>query len=188
VINNKTVIIFTTYRSGSTALGQLIGKNIRRIQPIPELLNPHDEDKIPVAQTILSSGQYVVTSIMPDHLKDYFDSFLYGLDTYNIKLTRKDQIARIVSLYVAVKLNKFQFFKKETIDPYTLPIDLELIDDQINLVKELDRLAEQTDIKYDATIDYEDIKPLLNTTSIRQFIKPDNWDELYSIVKKRYYI
>ena len=179
------ILIFANYRTGSTALGMLCSK-IKSIQNFPEVLDKNSQPQLYQAKQLIEENNCICVSIMPAEYKIFQNSFLNQIPSYKIHVTRKDKIAQITSLYISAKLAKFQCFKNEQVEPYVLPIDYNIIDGQINTIKNLNSIAEQTKINYNVTVNFEDIKPLLGQTDIKEFVKPENWNEIYSTVKERY--
>lgn len=181
---NGTVLIFANYRTGSTALGMLIS-GVKHMINFTEILDKHDQQLQQAEQLIENNGRFCA-SIMPGEYVVFRDSFLNHIQSYKIHLTRKNKIDQISSLYVSSQLAKFQCFKNEQIPSYSLTVDGDIIKAQIGIIKNLDSIAENTKINYNVTVDFEDIRPLLSHTDIKEFVKPSNFEEIQLAVEKQY--
>lgn len=182
---NKPILVFANYRTGSTVLGNYIART-KNILNFPELFNINSTNLLEKAQNTTTN---FMCSIMPDHLDQFQHSFLDNDNNYKIKLTRNDKIAQITSLYIAGQLHKYHCCIDDNIPPYYLSIDNNIIDMQINIINDGDRLSELFPIKYDITIDYSEIELYLhaNTYRLCKFVRPINWEEIYAEVSNRYY-
>lgn len=195
------VVIFSTPRTGSRLLGDLIeskfrtiGSNIR-FWSEPDKLDQTKIDSKPTDHNSLknfydyaiASNNYILKVHWCNFCKIYDKKIVDLNNAYLIRIKRKDIIAQLTSWYIARYRNIWRYTSSHNIKDlkYTDPISIEfdLLDHamlNLNLIKEL----ETVQLTFDLDLWYEDISSSDNFESLVT-PNPCNYQEIYETIRER---
>ena len=185
------VIIVANYRTGSTALADVIHNENNLAIFIEPTCGFNSEYKELRFNKYIDSGKTnYVLKIMPDQINDN-PRFIRILEdhprTFKIKLWREDLLQTIASYYIARMTNKWH---KKVSDPDILPeimaINMEIIDESIKKILHNEDLfmTELCDVKWNTIVKYEDIGLIENSIFI-PMEDPLNYKEIESTIATR---
>jgi LPS sulfotransferase NodH len=176
----KSVVIFASYRTGSTALCDFISKKYKLVN-FDEVFH----DMVPERTTrfLNYKGNYVI-KIMPDQLTEENNSLLKTIidNSFIIKLTRADVIKQIASFYICCETRKWHYKVPELTSNYKInvynndyPFDYIISNNQ-----QLKNLKYHCDLE----LTYEDLE--ITNTDYKIYNKPANYVELIEMVTEKY--
>ena len=167
----KSVVIFASYRTGSTALCDYISKKYK-LANFDEVF--HDNVPERTARFLDYKGNYVI-KIMPNQITDKYSSLLKKIvdDSFLIKLTRTDVIKQIASFYICCETDKWHYKVLELTSDY--PFDF---------IISINRQLENLGYCYDLSLAYEDLE--ITNTEYKIYNKPTNYIELLEMITKKY--
>jgi LPS sulfotransferase NodH len=181
---NKSVIIFSSYRTGSTALCDYFAKEYG--------LGNFDEvfhECVPIRtenfkKFIKSNGNFVI-KIMPDQINDSNIDFVNQLaaNSFLIKLSRKNIVKQITSLYLCYKTDQWHFKKTDNSQPYTVPINPEHFENTIEYILKNNSALDMFDYLYDLKLYYEDLATV--DTQYAVYHKPSNYQDLVNAIEEK---
>ena len=175
---NKTILVLASYRTGSTALCNLISKKTGLLN-CDELFHPEYDPKLYEQY----QNQNIVVKIMPDQVPTLYwkelikKSFVIGIS----RLPIQEQIA---SFYLAHR-TKHWHFKKSNNNEHDYTIDIERFDleDQIRYILKMNDIYQQQFVPHvTMEIKYETIKSELDESDYVTYIKPVNYKELLTTI------
>ena len=183
------VIIFGHYRSGTTALTSFI-ELIKQVENFGELLeedHPYgDRDQIK-AMELLKNNNFFVFNVKPRYYYRLPNCFLNNsIPNYKIKLNRENIIDQLTSLCVQVMDDRVGFDPRYPKPDYSLHINLDTIRRCIYSYLDFQDVHNNTTIKFDAEVTYDEIKPLLQYSNIKTAWRPQNYNEIYETVNNEY--
>lgn len=181
--DTKNVIVFSQYRSGSTALCDFLGKKFKLTNygEVFHINTPKKEkekylklfNNIPTIIKIPSSN---IDQIPIEVLTNIWNNSLI------IKLTRKNFLLQSISWYSANASNywtSFDIIKKD----YSIPILPRSITDKwIKTLHFQNHYVGSLKKRFDLEYYYEDLNLL--GSSLTKIIKPNNYDQVYNHVEK----
>lgn len=171
---NKTILVLASYRTGSTALCNLISKRTGLLN-CDELFHFIANPKLYEQY----QNQNIVVKIMPDQVPTLYwkelikKSFVIGIS----RLPIQEQIA---SYYLAHRTQHWHF-KKLNNNKHDYTIDIERFDleDQIRYILKMNAIYQQQFVPHvNMEIKYETIKSELDESDYVTYIKPVNYKEL----------
>jgi LPS sulfotransferase NodH len=182
---NKSVVIFTSYRTGSTALCDYISKKYK-LTNFDEVFHGMVPDR--TKRFLDYKGNYVI-KIMPDQITDRYGSFKYGSllkkivnESFIIKLTRADVVKQIASFYICCETDKWHYKVPELISDYK--INIHNTDYPFDYIMSNNRQLENLEYCYDLVLTYEDLE--ITNTDYKIYNKPTNYTELIEMITKKY--
>jgi hypothetical protein len=198
-ITRHPIIIFSTPRVGSTALSRYI----KNIAP-PDLLyfaEPDHRGDIAIQNflKIMDSTKKFILKVHLQHIQKYqpnTDYLLYDPEPFRIRIRRRDFIKQAVSLYITTVKNKrrdkeiWNAWKGGTAYDILLQETEPLPYTEAGIIKALQSVHRTTtelnnsDIKFDLDLYFEDIIPLINTTNFVEYPKPKNYQEILDTAYK----
>ena len=121
----QSVIIFSTYRSGSTAICDYIAtkynlKNYdENLYGTPYLRNEFQETNDP----------YIIKVIVDQLNDESYNKFIQPIieSSYLIRLKRNDVFSQIISWYIANQTRNFHYTVDSPVNDYTVEINLDLL-------------------------------------------------------------
>jgi LPS sulfotransferase NodH len=169
--NNKSIIILANYRTGSTALCNWLSKKFNLVN-LDEAFHPA------VRKPVVLNKQFII-KIMPDHMVP-LDFVNHLDDAYVIGLKRKSLIYQVSSFYISDKTRIWHYKKDNLCNDYTIDIDPLGIEDQIRYILKMTQLYDNSILKKDLEIYYEDIVQEISNSEYKIYPKPKNYNELLS--------
>jgi LPS sulfotransferase NodH len=178
---NKTILILTSYRTGSTALCDLVAKQNNLIN-CGELFHfVEDVDSYTAYQ-----NKNIVLKIMPDQIPHdkYWNDLINK--SYIIGLHRKRIDKQIASFYISHRTKKWHFEKKDSLlDNYQVEIDIFDLEDQIRYILKMNDIYDTYFKKFtQAVLSYEELYENLIETNYQIYSKPNNYIEIVDTINK----
>lgn len=191
----RSIMVVATYRSGSTALCDYIAKQTGLLN-CDEVFHPADA----VCLYERVKDQRMVFKIMPDHKFEKYWTEL--VDTcYVVGLSRKNIVEQIASLCLASQRRTWHYVKENTLQPnilnnpthtpfpvlsadvnYTADLDIENIENQCRYILDMYNKFNTLREHFDTDLVYEDIQTDLAASDYVPYPKPDNYQELISVI------
>ena len=181
------VLILTSPRTGSTALGRYIQDNCN-IENIAYFTEPQQvigQYKL-FKDCVNNSTNFILKEMLYRFNREYTKSMVDSLltNSYKIRLYRKNFIKQVVSAYITYERNFRSFYMigdnltiNDTID--ITPVKLSHV--AVGLKKWNDELINST-IPFDLTICYEDLEHLdIDNTGYRKTPQPLNYNKLITV-------
>lgn len=175
------VLLYANYRTGSNLLGKHLAKfynvawhnePVRSTQRLDEFLKSY-----------YSQEKYIV-KVMPDQIeliKETQD--LLNSNCFKIRLLRKNEFEQVVSYYIALINNKW-VQTNAVVSDYAVPLDYDTLDKAIDIIKNNNRLLENSSINFDLTLYYEDLN--FENDLLYKITPPTNIDILKKVIKRVY--
>ena len=163
IIPNKSILIFCPPRVGSSSFCELLKKYN------PDHIN-YDElfgEAYPQIFDQNMLKKLCIIKIINDHK---IPAYLDIVNTFNISLERKDQIAQIYSWYKFISL-----------DPNNLEIKTDLLEQSILYIKEMSK--KRKNIKIDLELFYEDITHLFGP--LGRSVRYGDYNEICQLIKEK---
>lgn len=186
IIPEKTpVLVFSSYRTGSTALCDNIARQ-NSLQNFDEALHPLEHPFLIARKKrffdCLNSGDTkFVIKLMPDHITEAYQPLVDRLShsAYLIRITRRSVIEQIASFYIATTMNIWHQTQRSQTRDYDVPIDkTRLQNAKTRIVKTNQDLAAMP-YGYHLDLAYEDIS---FDTQFMVYKKPGNYEALLNEV------
>jgi LPS sulfotransferase NodH len=175
---NKTILVLASYRTGSTALCNLISKQTGLLN-CDELFHFGVNSKYEEYR-----NQNIVVKIMPNQVPPLYweelikKSFVIGIS----RLSIREQIA---SFYLGHRTKHWHYFKKSNNHEhdYTIEIDRYDLEDQIRYILKInDTYQKQFVPLVNMEFTYEEIKSELAESDYVTYVKPVNYKELLTSI------
>lgn len=180
IFMNFPILLLSNYRTGSSSLVRILGEKYGLEVYSEPHLEPRNLYKL--ESRIQQGSTNMIIKFMPDYI-DIVPAYktIYNSNCYKIKLTRRDKVAQVVSYYVASTTGMWNNYKNIDMDPYTVGVENDLIDNAINTIFNVENLLSQADC--DEEMVYEDMD--FSDSPIMKITSPDNYKMLYSHVESR---
>jgi LPS sulfotransferase NodH len=176
---NKPILVIANYRTGSTALCNLIAKQTGYIN-----LDEHFHPKFNRSYKSWRD-KLTVIKIQPDHQvpPHHWNELLDK--SYVIGITRRDIVEQIASFYLCHKTQIWhEKQSSDLVDDYLIDIDEYELEDQFRYISDLcDRFQNLTPY-CSKLFYYEDISKYLNDSEFRIKNKPRNYNMLIDNIKE----
>lgn len=179
-LNGRSVLVIANYRTGSTALCDLLSKHTG-YQNLDEHFNP--------STTSNTFDKYldkkIIVKVMPDH-HPTGDTWQHLLDNFFIiGVARRDLTAQIASFYICDKTQIWHEKKNAKIHiPTVIDINDNDIENQCRYILDQHSQYEQLKQHFDVELMYEDIQHELVTTDYNQYPKPSNYDQIKTCIRQ----
>jgi predicted nucleic-acid-binding protein len=181
------VLILTSPRTGSTALGRYI-KNTCNIENISYFTEPQQiiEQYKLFKECIGKSKNYILKEHLYRFNREYSKSIVDAVlaDSYKIRLYRKDFIKQVVSSYITYERNlRTQYVTADDLKiSDTLDIKLTKLSCIIIDLKKWNDELVNSNIPFDLTVCYEDLELFdLNISGYYKTPQPLNYHELITV-------
>lgn len=173
----SNIVVLASYRTGSSVFCDIIAMKytFKNIHEVFHPSNPRDYyDKF--------QNYLCVIKIMPDHF--YHPKVASVIkNSYVIGISRKNVCAQIASFYISSTNRVWQYFRGQTTDQYTIPIDRPKLQHAFNYITKINseyrKLADQ---HCKQEFYYEDIQQEFQNSDIVCYPKPSNYKEIYMAV------
>lgn len=186
-VDRFPIVILANFRTGSSALADHLGNKYS----IPVFSEPFtnitigsiNRFKVHFMKTYKNSSNYVVKfmGIQINDLNPY--EKLLDMDSYRIRLSRRDKVAQISSLYIALKRSKFSKYIGDTTKKYYLPIDRVVLLDALDTIMRNDFYLRKLPYSYSLDLEYEDLGFIEDTKHVLSD-NPENIEEIREEVRK----
>lgn len=179
-IDSSPIAIIANYRTGSSVLCRSIAVE-NNLAPFTE---PHiDEER---RSNFLN---HIDNKFVVKFMLDQVDGFvpyqqILKSNCFKIKITRQDKISQIASYYIALMRDVWKTHISDVTNPYFLSVDLDKIDESIDRILTADKLLNDTDLKFDMTLTYEELGFVPNTQR-KKTVQPKNLERIKSVIKDR---
>lgn len=201
LFNRYPIVVFSTPRVGSTAISQFIRSQCPKqleyfFEPdymestLVEFTNYFTKNK----EFILKLHYYTLEKYNTE-IRDYICN---SPEVFKIRLKRKNFVSQVASLYTAHTRNlslarenkKWHYIKgvdsEETTTDEFIDIKDQRIKDVIKFLTKANKDLNETPIKFDLDLYYEDILKELSGTTVFVTPKPKNYDELVHRINSLY--
>jgi LPS sulfotransferase NodH len=179
--SDKTILILTSYRTGSTALCDLVSTQHNLIN-CGELFHFVED---PSSYTTFKHKN-IVLKIMPDQIPpgDYWNDLIDK--SYVIGLYRNNIAKQIASFYISHRTRKWHFEKKDSLNKdYNVEIDLLDLEDQIRYILKMNSIYHSYFKKFiHIELSYETLYENLAETNYQVNAKPNNYIEIVDTISK----
>ena len=190
--SDQPVLVFTSYRTGSTALCNQIANNLN-YRNFDETYHPtlFQERRQEFVEYKKHNSDFV-WKLMPDQITsdNHSDIIETWQQCYAFKLTRRDNVAQIASWYISHATDKWHQVddhlltsdnvwheNTETLAGKTVPVDDTLLDYCIKSILTINQLVDQLpDQSYDQHLIYEDLS--LKDSEYVPRSRPENYPEI----------
>lgn len=180
------IVIFSTARSGSSALANHIHRKVNDVMLFEE--PEHDEESLSkFLQAAQESKQYIV-KIHSDGFEKYpnwiSEYLIQSEEPYKICIRRRNKLEQCVSLYIELDRHKWSYKADSPLVEDTIVIDERKIKGAIFWINRQTTLLDRLNVNFDLTVWYEDFE-----FDVPEFIKtpkPKNYEEVYHAVSKMY--
>jgi len=185
------IIIVGTPRTGTTVYSEHLSKlyNLECIsEPTLFLHNSdlNDSDFLRLQELISQKNNRFVLKILyyQYHDSPIFKQLIENDNCYKIKVYRQDKIEQIASLYMAWNRGVWQQ-RAKSVSKYSVSINTFEISKSINDINGQIEQFEQSCLKFDEVISYEEISKLpLNYEGLKKITCPTNYDFLKEKIKR----
>lgn len=198
-IKKLPVLILSTPRSGSTALSSVIWKQENDKHPgchyfsEPDWLNLDKRSfNIERLNNFYKVCQTTDNFVVKCHYYRFIEFYRQDIrelllsKAFKIRIRRKNIISQIASMYIAVnRNNKYHYTIDDSIEPYNVPIDENLIKNRIEYSRFSNSLIDNAAIDFDLNLYYEDLENL-NQSGHIESIKPQNYRQLCDYIAEIY--
>lgn len=181
--NDKSLVVVASYRTGSTALCDLLAKkhNIKNFDEVYHNCFPWRTQEFNFWQ---KKNHKSIIKIMPDQMPKFSVQKKIFADAFLIGLYRRDVIAQIASYYVACTTMSWH---NNATDDYYVDINLEELENHCRFIKRSNGAYQQVFKNLcNIEIAYEDIADQLNESSFRTYHRPLNYNEIVARVQELY--
>lgn len=174
------IIIFSNYRTGSTALGYYLSKKTS-FPFINEPIYDHHKKHFDLLISCRNAGnKNYILNFMAEHAEqDYFYKKILEEDSFKIKLQRKNKIDQISSFYIAHMTDNWATKNTTNVNEYDIKMDLYALKHAIKTILYNDSLLDSCKTKFDSSLLYEDLG-FLDDIHLKLTVPPKN----ITIVKK----
>jgi LPS sulfotransferase NodH len=183
--NKFPILLLSTPRTGSSALGSYIQDMHQELAFFNEPDNSVERIN-GFTNKILNNKNYLLKAHLYNiHLYPNHNFLCYSDEIFRIRLRRKNFVEQAVSFYIAKKRNeKWSYKSEEEVNLSKLdhiPLDIELAGKSVDFLKKVNKILDDTDIKFDLDLFYEDLT--LDNSRYFPTPLPANYQEL----KKLFY-
>jgi hypothetical protein len=175
---NKSIVVFATPRTGSTALCDILTKKTN-LPFLSEMFNGTEIDRITCPALI---------KIFPNHIIPEDQKYLLT-DSFVIGLRRKDLIAQVISYYTTTISNQFSKLHTDTYSSnVTIPFDTieekKLVEGYLKILTKLTNDYNSYKLLFSIELTYEDLAINLNESDFVAQEKSNNYDVVYNYLAK----
>ena len=186
VPKNKSVLVLSNFRSGSTALCNVLGKHLNKQNLDEDLYINQEAD-----QTVLdTSRKGVIFKVQPDHVpetlwKDILDN------CFVIGITRRNVVDQIASFHVCTLTEQwhnnadYKLYDNKKIHSIVLD-DVEIRKNVAYILETREKYSQNKHL-LDIEFYYEDIKTELTESDYSISTRPDNYADLQKHISKILY-
>jgi LPS sulfotransferase NodH len=184
VPQNKSVIVFASYRTGSTALCDYLA-NEHKLTNFDEVFHECVPEKTENFKTFIKSNKNFVIKIMPDQINDSNIDFINKLaeDSFLIKLSRKNTVKQITSFQLCCIIDQWHFKKSDAAQTYTVPVKPETFGYPIEYILKNNANLDALDYLYNLKLYYEDLADINTQYAVHH--KPSNYQDLVNAIEEK---
>lgn len=179
------IVVFSTARSGSTALAHHIHRKLVDVA----LFQEPEQDEVTLADflsSIAESKRYIVKTHSdgfvkyPKWLSDYFISD----EPFKICIRRRNQIDQYLSLYIETYRQQWSYREGQPFSGDLIEIDEQKMKGSILWIMRQTAILDRMDVNFDCTIWYEDFT--FDDPGVIRTPRPSNHNELYAAMSAVY--
>jgi len=170
------IIVFANYRTGSSWFCH----RISQYYGIKDFKEPiRKPDKMAQLEDSLKSNENdFLVKIIPNQIPEHpIYQKLMELDSFKIKLTRRDTVAQLASYYTAWKTDRWAQ-RTECVPKYSLGIDTEFMEMLTGIILQNNHQLNSLPIIYDYVCDYESLEFSVSFANFQKITPPDNINEI----------
>lgn len=180
------IVIFSTARSGSSALANHIHRKVDNVLLFEE--PEHDKESISnFLKTVNETNRYIV-KIHSDGFEKYpsdlVEYFIHSPDPYKVCIRRRNQLEQCISLYISLGRQQWSYKKDSEFTEDTITINEQRIRGAIFWIKRQYLALDRINANFDLTVWYEDFE--FDVTDTIKTPRPNNYDELCASIAKVY--
>jgi len=182
-IGDRSIVILSTPRTGSTALCNVIEVRCNAIN-LAEYFNVQYNLRERYWQCFNHKTVKTVIKIFPDHHNNFTtEEFKKILEnSFVIYLDRANILDQMTSFYILCETKNAKYKKSEILNDYYVVEDYTTIKSRVELLLSLRKQAEIYKSMADICLVYEDIVDLLENNKIQKYHKPVNYDRLKNLI------
>lgn len=184
--STQDFFLIANYRTGSTNLALMIG-NLFSVKYMQEVYCKYEtmDCNMSAEDMRRDPNEPKLFTIMPTGIQ-YLDRF--DLTTaYFCKLTRRDRVAQLASLYISEMIRIWNIFKGDNLQIGNIRIDEDRFDKLASRFISDCQKQDSLEIKYDLELVYEDLTLFfsLEQSNTLRMPKPKNYEEILLHSQKR---
>lgn len=179
------VLVFASYRTGSTALCDNIARQ-NSLQNFDEALHPMGHPfliarKKRFLDCLNSGDSRFIAKLMPGHITEEYQPLVERLskNAYLIRITRRSVIDQIASFYIATTMNIWHQTQRSPKQDYDIPIDKARLQKAKAHIVKTNRDLAAMPYGYHLDLVYEDLS---FDTQFTVYKKPGNYESLLNEV------
>ena len=181
-ITRWPVLLYANYRTGSNLLGKQLARDNDAAwhnEPIRDTFR-----LLEFLKSYYSADNTYIVKCMPDqvgHIKETAD--LLTSECFKIRLLRRDELAQIVSYYIALMRDQWVQTSKDISD-YAVPLDYQKLEVAIDTIMKNNQDLLNSKTYFDYTLYYEDLN--FDDNVLYKITPPTNIDILKSVIGRVY--
>jgi len=180
-ITKFPIIIFSNYRTGSTALGHYLSKKTGLEYVNEPIYRKIDFDALMSYRN--SGNKNYILNFMADHAEqDNFYKTILEEDSFKIKLKRQNKIDQISSYYIAAMTNTWITEKSNIINDYSVQLDKDVLRQSFRRILHNDMLIDSCKVNFDLSLTYEELG-FLEGIHLKLTVPPKNINAVKNLVK-----
>lgn len=182
---NRPVVVFASYRTGSTALCDYVGKKYQ-LSNFDEAFHPAIPWKTVdfLTYALIKPNNRFIIKVMPDHYQNYkslLDFLINKWDCTLVRLTRQSFVEQVASWYVATETGVWHNDNSAD-DQYVIPVDQTQIKSCVDFLNKQNKDLLDLNFKFDIELDYDSLG--LVNSKYQIYNKPTNYSTLIEEIKK----
>lgn len=177
---DKSICVFSTHRTGSTALCRTLAK-LTGLSNLNELFHLNCD---PQFHLLYKSEQCIVKVHSNQIIEPYWSNIKSSF--FVIGLYRRNLVEKIASAYIALQQQRYVSLVENIGEKYTVALDLEQITHVTRHVLELEAAYQLHSAgACQLELAYEDIVDQFVTSDTVPTVQPDNYDEITAAVMQQ---
>jgi LPS sulfotransferase NodH len=174
--SDKPVVVFSSYRTGSTALCSLLSLELC-LPNLDELFHRVHDPQIYTKY----KNQRLIIKVQPDQIiQPFWDELLNC--AYIIGLTRRSLVHQISSFYCCHASGVWHQYQNQTRDNYEITWEIDDLEDQCRYIIDMNNRYCLHRSNCSEELVYEDISGYLDKSAMQRYIKPLNYSDLVTAV------
>lgn len=185
-ITKLPIIIYSNYRTGSTALSNTLARTknnlINFIEPHanPQPIRPYSQ----LIDFVKNKESNFIVKFMPDQvpLNPVYQTLL-DEDNFKIRLMRRNKVNQIASHYIAEQTRQFSIPLGNVVDDYSVNIDIPQILISMDILGNNDKILIESTLQFDLNLYYEDLQFDSSYTLSIPTKQPKNYNEICDTIR-----
>jgi len=173
----KSVIVFASYRTGSTALCDYYANNMLHVTNWDEAFHSALDFKTTKFKNCVNDGDGFVVKVMPDQFADH-QKYITELaeKCWLVKIVRTDIAAQAASMYCCYQTNNWHLEKDMVLESYQIDMDTPSMDGTLKEIKASNDQLNLLPFVFDQIFDYQDLGHIQSKYKVMQ--KPTNYNDI----------